>query len=98
MAIRDLGWLGGLTLDFKLGGRMLVKYPGLTVVGGIAMAFAICVGLVVFQIVGLFLHPALPLPQGDRLVEIRLMDLEVNDEEPQIFHDFLLWRRSLRSV
>ena len=27
--------------DIKLGGRMLVKYPGLTVVGGLAMAFAI---------------------------------------------------------
>ena len=85
-------------LDFKLGGRMLVKYPGLTVVGGIAMAFAICVGLVVFQILGLFIHPNLPLPQGDRLVEIRLMDLEVSDEEPQILHDFLHWRQSLRSI
>jgi putative ABC transport system permease protein len=85
-------------LDFKLGGRMLVKYPGLTVVGGIAMAFAICVGLVVFQILALFIHPTLPLPQGNRLVEIRLMDLEVNDEEPQILHDFLHWRQSLRSI
>src|SRR5688500_15685282 len=44
-------WLGGLTLDFRLGGRMLVKYPGLTIVGGLAMAFAICVGAVVFQMV-----------------------------------------------
>lgn len=85
-------------LDFKLGGRMLVKYPGLTVVGGIAMAFAICVGLVVFQILALFIHPALPLPQGDRLVEIRVMDLEVNDEEPQVLHDLLHWRQSLRSI
>ncbi len=85
-------------LDFKLGGRMLVKYPGLTIVGGIAMAFAICVGLVVFQILSLFIHPTLPLPQGDRLVELRVMDLEVNDEEPQILHDFLQWRQSLRSI
>ena len=85
-------------LDFKLGGRMLVKYPGLTFVGGIAMAFAICVGLVVFQILSLFIHPTLPLPQGDRLVEIRVMDLEVNDEEPQILHDFLHWRQSLQSI
>lgn len=85
-------------LDFKLGGRMLVKYPGLTVVGGVAMAFAICVGLVIFQILSLFIHPTLPLPQGDRLVEIRVMDLEVNDEEEQIFHDFLHWRQSLRSI
>ena len=43
-------------LDFKLGGRMLVKYPGLTVVGGIAMAFAIWVGLVIFQFLG-SVHP-----------------------------------------
>ena len=28
------------SLDLKLGGRMLVKYPGLTIVGGLAMAFA----------------------------------------------------------
>ena len=85
-------------LDFKLGGRMLVKYPGLTFVGGVAMAFAICVGLVVFQILSLFIHPTLPLPQGDRLVELRVMDLEVNDEEPQILYDFLQWRHSLRSI
>src|SRR5688572_1314927 len=32
---RGLAWLGGLALDFKLGGRMLVKYPGLTIVGGL---------------------------------------------------------------
>jgi ABC-type antimicrobial peptide transport system permease subunit len=31
--------------DIKLGGRMLVKYPGLTIVGGLAMAFAIWVGM-----------------------------------------------------
>ena len=41
---RGLAWLGGLALDLKLGGRMLIKYPWLTLVGGLAMAFAICVG------------------------------------------------------
>src|SRR5262245_66320110 len=44
-------------LDFKLGGRMLVKYPGLTIVGGLAMSFAILVGIVLFQFSGLFLYP-----------------------------------------
>ena len=43
------------SLDLKLGGRMLVKYPGLTIVGGLAMAFAICVGTVIFQVLALFL-------------------------------------------
>src|SRR5688500_18753202 len=31
-------------LDFKLGFRMLAKYPGITIVGGLAMAFAIWMG------------------------------------------------------
>ena len=91
-------WFDGLRLDLKLGGRMLVKYPGLTIVGGLAMAFAIWVGIVIFQVVGLFVHPTLPLPQGARLVEIQNFDVAVNDEEEKILHDFLQWRQSLRSV
>jgi len=85
-------------LDFKLGGRMLVKYPGLTIVGGLAMAFAIWVGIVVFQVVGLAVFPTLPLPQGARLVEIRSMDVAENVQEEKILHDFLEWQQSLRSL
>ena len=85
-------------LDLKLGGRMLVKYPGLTIVGGLAMAFAIWVGLVIFQVVGLFTNPTLPLSEGARLVEIRSMDVAENVQEEQILHDFLAWQQSLRSV
>ena len=62
-------------LDIKLGGRMLVKYPGLTIVGGLAMAFAIMVGIVIFQFAGLFLYPSLPLPNGDRIVQLSLRDV-----------------------
>jgi putative ABC transport system permease protein len=85
-------------LDLKLGGRMLVKYPGLTIVGGLAMAFAIWVGIVIFQVVGLFVHPTLPLPQGARLVEIQTIDVAANDEEEKVLHDFLVWQQSLRSL
>jgi putative ABC transport system permease protein len=85
-------------LDFKIAGRMLVKYPGLTIVGGMAMAFAIWVGIVIFQVVGLFVHPTLPLSQGARLVELHTIDVSENDDEELIFHDFLEWRQSLRSV
>src|SRR3712207_1653211 len=38
---RMFRWLAGWPMDLKLGGRMLVKYPGLTIVGGMAMAYAI---------------------------------------------------------
>src|SRR4029453_10821294 len=95
---RMFRWLAGWPMDLKLGGRMLVKYPGLTIVGGLAMAFAIWAGLVIFQVVGLFTHPTLPLTQGARLVEIRNIDVAANDEEEKILHDFLEWQRSLRSV
>src|SRR5215212_5017150 len=30
---RGTAWFSGLSLDFRLGGRMLLKYPGLTIVG-----------------------------------------------------------------
>jgi predicted permease len=96
--VRGLAWLGGLTLDLKLGGRMLVKYPGLAIVGGLAMAFAICVGVVVFEMVMLFVSPTLPLPGGDRIVYLRNYDVQASDPEPRALHDFLVWREAMRSV
>jgi hypothetical protein len=43
---RGLGWVSGMSLDVKLGARMLVKYPGLTVVGTVAIAVAIALGAI----------------------------------------------------
>ena len=43
---RGTAWFTGMSLDLKLGLRMLAKYPGLTVVGGLAMAFGIWFGAV----------------------------------------------------
>ncbi len=95
---RGLPALDALLFDMKLGGRMLVKYPGLTVVGGLAMAFAICVGTVIFQVLSLIMYPSLPVPQGDRLVQIQNWDVEAMSTEPRALHDFTVWRSSLRSV
>jgi putative ABC transport system permease protein len=95
---RMFRWLTGWPMDVKLGVRMLVKYPGLTCIGGLAMAFAIWVGLLVFQVLSLFVHPTLPLPQGDRLMEIRTMDVAANHEEERTLRDMLIWKRSLRSM
>ncbi|MDA1305824.1 MAG: ABC transporter permease [Acidobacteria bacterium] len=95
---RGLPVVGALVFDMKLGGRMLVKYPGLTIVGGLAMAFAICVGTVIFQVLSLVMYPSLPLPLGDRLVQIQHWDVEAMSTEPRALHDFTVWRTSLRSV
>ncbi len=95
---RGRRWFGGLSLDLKLGGRMLVKYPGLTIVGGLAMAFAICVGTVVFELLTLFVAPSLPLPAGDRIVQVRNWDVAANGPERRALYDFTIWRSSLRSI
>ena len=95
---RGRAWFDGFSLDLKLGGRMLVKYPGLTIVGGLAMAFAICVGAVIFEVLTLFVHPTLPLPAGERIVQIRNWDVAANGPEPRALHDFIVWRGALRSV
>ena len=93
-----LPWLGGLALDFKLGLRMLRKYPGLTVVGGLAMAFGFWVGAVTFEMVNLAMNPSLPLPDGDRIVQLQNWDIIRNDGEPRVLHDFVAWQDGLSTV
>jgi predicted permease len=95
---RWLWWLPGFMLDLRLGGRMLRKYPGLTIVGGLAMAFGIWFGTLTFEMVRLVVAPTLPLPGGDRIVQLRLWDTEASRVEPRALHDYMMWRQSLRSV
>ncbi len=85
-------------LDFKLGFRMLVRYPGLTVVGGLAIAFAIWVGAGTFEFVTQLAFPKLPLPDGDRIVGVRVWDASAGRVEPRVLHDFLVWREDLSMV
>jgi putative ABC transport system permease protein len=79
-------------LDFKLGLRMLVRYPGLTIVGGVAIAFAIWMGAVVFELTSQVFDPRIPLPEGDRLVAVRLYDVQTRLVERRALRDFALWR------
>jgi putative ABC transport system permease protein len=95
---RRPAWLSGLSLDFRLGFRMLIKYPGLTIVGGLAMAFAIWIGVVTFQLVGLVLYPSLPLPDGARIVQLRNWDVAANSANNQALHDFMVWRDAITTV
>jgi predicted permease len=84
--------------DYKLGLRMLVKYPGLTIAGGLALAIAIGIGAGWYDLTGDVLRPRLPLPGGDRIVEIEMRNSVATEEERRLLHDFLAWRRDLRSV
>lgn len=77
---------------------MLFKYPGLTVVGGLAMAFAIWIGAGSFEFITQVLRPQLPLDDGDRVVGIQLWDASRAGVERQAVHDFVVWRNELQSI
>jgi putative ABC transport system permease protein len=94
---RGTAWFSGLSLDLKLGTRMLVKYPGLTLVGGAAMAFGIWFGAVTFHMFGIVSGTKLPLPDGDRIVKIMNWDAKISQEEERVIYDYQFWR-SARSI
>ncbi|HEV2149220.1 MAG TPA: ABC transporter permease [Longimicrobiaceae bacterium] len=95
---RGLGWATGMSLDFKLGFRMLGRYPGLTLVGGLAIAFAIATGAATFEFLTQMVRPTIPLHEGGRIVGIRVWDAAGSRVEPRAVHDFLAWRGELRGV
>lgn len=85
-------------LDFKLGVRMLSRYPMLTVVGSLAMAVAIGVGAGTFEVITRVLNPSLPLPAGDRIVGLNYWNRAEFGVRPPSSYDFLTWRDGLRTV
>ena len=95
---RDVAWLNGMSLDLKLGLRMLAKYPGLTLVGVLGMSVAVTIGALAFTAVNAVTSSALPFDEGDRVVAIRNIDAKKNDDDATHLHDLEAWREALSSV
>jgi len=85
-------------LDFKLGFRMLSRYPMLTVVGSLAMAVAIAVGAGTFEVITRVTNPSLPLPNGDRIVGLNYWHRAESDARLASSYDVLKWREGLRTL
>jgi predicted permease len=79
-------------LDLRLGVRLLVRYPVLTVVGTGSLAVAVAVGAAGFALISLMLWPRMPLPEGERLVAVRHYDEESSGPELRVTADYLRWR------
>ena len=77
---------------------MLLKYPGLMLAGGLALAIAIGIGAGWYDLAGKLLAPTIPLPEGDRLVLIETRNTLTNEPERRVVRDFLEWRRELRTI
>jgi putative ABC transport system permease protein len=94
---RGRQWLDALSLDARLGVRMLVKSWGLTLVAGSAIAVAIAIGAGFFELLGDVLEPVVPLPQGDRIVSLQYAT-DPGNTERRIARDFAQWRDGLTSI
>ncbi len=85
-------------LDWKLGARLLLKYPALTIIGGLSLAAAIAIGAVGIEVAGELLYKRLPFPEGGRVVRLETQDTAASRVESRVLHDFAIWRRSLKGV
>jgi predicted permease len=85
-------------LDLRLGGRMLVKHPALTVIATIAVGFAVAVGTVGFEIAKQALWPTIPLPDGHAIVALRNWNVLDNAPVAASRRDYELWRDGLATI
>jgi putative ABC transport system permease protein len=85
-------------LDWKLGARLLLKHPALTIIGGLSLAGAIAIGAVGIEVADELLYKRLPFDEGGRVVRLETQDTAASRVEPRVLHDFAIWRRSLKTV
>ena len=95
-------WLPGRTsfswLDIKLAGRMLVKYPGLSLTGGLGIAIAMAAAMFFVSYSEWRLNPEIPLSEGHRMVGLENWDRRTSSEARRSLHDFGVWRTGMKSV
>ena len=85
-------------LDWKLGARLLLKHPALTIIGGLSLAAAMAIGAVGIEVADELLYKRLPFDEGSRVVRLETQDMAASRVEPRVLHDFAIWRRSLKTV
>lgn len=95
---RGLAWLGSFSLDLRLAVRMLARYPGLTIVGGAAMAFGMAAAVGAFEVRTQLVAPSLPLHEGSRIIGLRNWDASLNRPVPSTAYDFATWRDAVTAV
>lgn len=95
---RTFSWLVGWPMDLKLGVRMLVKSPGLTIIGVTALAIAIGAGAAYLEFTRDLLHPVLNAPGTERVVGISAWNAQARLDETFLIKDLDAWRSNARLV
>jgi len=95
---RGFRWLDNWRMDFKLGARMLAKYPALSLIGGAGLAVGVALGAGFFAFVYSLLYATLPVEGGERIVALENWDVEAGSEMRRSMHDLVMWRREMKTV
>ena len=95
---RGFRWLDNSRMDFKLGARMLAKYPALSLIGGAGLAVGVAIGAGFFAFLYSFLYATLPVEGGERIVALENWDIDANSEMRRSMHDLVTWRREMKTV
>ena len=95
---RGFRWLDNSRMDFKLGARMLAKYPALSLIGGAGQAVGVAIGAGFFAFLYSFLYATLPVEGGERIVALENWDIDANNEMRRSMHDLVMWQREMKTV
>jgi putative ABC transport system permease protein len=96
---RGIPWLGHFRLDVKLGLRMLRKYLGLTLIGGLAMSVGFGIIITAFMYFDVVVwSDSVPLEDGERVIAIQIWDPEESRRGETAVDDFERWRSQLKSI
>jgi putative ABC transport system permease protein len=91
-------WVGTFTLDVTLGLRMLRKYWGLSLVGGLALAVVIGICTATYLYFNVFWSTDLPIEEGDRVVAIQVWDPVASRRSETSLADFDRWQDGMDSL
>jgi putative ABC transport system permease protein len=80
------------SLDVILAWRMLLRYPGLSIISVFSMAVGIAIAGGAYIIVNVTMNAALPLPESDRIVSLMNWDASTTNHERRLLADFESWR------
>src|SRR5687768_1062638 len=95
---RGIAWVNSMSLDVKLGLRMLRKHAALSVIGGLGMAVAIAIATGFFTFTTSFYYSHPPLAEGERIVAVENRNLQNSEDWVATLFDFHTWREELKSV
>ncbi len=85
-------------MDFKLGARMLAKYPALSLIGDAGLAVGGAIGAGFFAFLYSFLYATLPVEGGERIIALENWDIDANSEMRRSMHDLAMWQRTRKNA